>query len=785
MEPTTYEPRTLHNQYTVSIITPAETFTLQGPWHLDPDDGQPLKEDLNRLRISFDLLVALDGTHYLVHPEDVMAMQDVITRLRAGKTTDYHCRIIDSSGYTRMLHGFGTCLELPQAHTRSERALKTANSQLEQRILERSRALQESFELLNGIFEGVQVNLSFQKALRDGQGVVKDFILNIINPAFLRSTGLTEQARGQRLSTAFPDIREHEVWHRMEQVLYTGKPQRFETRFGYNGAESWQDISLVKFGDGVISSSLPIAERKRAEAALRHQKDLCKKSLDAIPHLVWVYDLKTDTTVFNDQWYTYTGLSPDQCVGFDHRLSDVFHPSQNLEIRHKWSDHIAEGKAYAGEMLVRNAAGDYRWHLDMTLPVTDEDGAVDMWIGTLTDVHEQFTSEKKLKETNDLLQTVFDTSIACIEVLECVYDHRYEIVDFTWKYYNRRTSVFLQRQDLLGKRLLQEYPVALKNGLFNRYISVARTGRPLEVELAPFPGTDTWLHVMISKLDDGVVVIYHDITARKQAELRLAENEQELLNLNAVLRQKNYNLETLHKELSHFAFIASHDLREPLRKIRTFADLLVEQEQHLSDKGKAWGEKIIGAAIRMNALIDGVLSFSQTSTSQFNQKRFCSLAEILEASLLDMEESIRATQAQIEYDVLPRVYCNVLQLGQLFQCLIGNALKFRHTDAAPRIHITADFVEPGTVVDAAAKPDQAYFAVNVSDEGIGFDQRYADQLFKIFQRLHQSPAYDGIGMGLAICRKIMENHEGFITARGIEGQGAVFTCYFPLQNEQL
>jgi light-regulated signal transduction histidine kinase (bacteriophytochrome) len=220
-----------------------------------------------------------------------------------------------------------------------------------------------------------------------------------------------------------------------------------------------------------------------------------------------------------------------------------------------------------------------------------------------------------------------------------------------------------------------------------------------------------------------------------------------------------------------------------LRKIRTFADLLVDQEQHLSDKGKAWGQKIIGAATRMDALIDGVLDFSKTSTSQFHQKRLCNMSEILEASLLDMEESIRTTQAQIEYDTLPMLYGNVLQLGQLFQCLISNALKFRRTDAAPRIRITTDFVEPGTVVHAAAKPDQAYFAVNVADEGIGFDQQYADHLFKIFQRLHQSPAYDGTGIGLAICRKIMENHDGFITARGIEGQGAIFTCYFPHKNE--
>jgi light-regulated signal transduction histidine kinase (bacteriophytochrome) len=241
----------------------------------------------------------------------------------------------------------------------------------------------------------------------------------------------------------------------------------------------------------------------------------------------------------------------------------------------------------------------------------------------------------------------------------------------------------------------------------------------------------------------------------------------------------------LHKEVSHFAFVASHDLREPLRKIHTFADLLLNQVQHLSNKEKVWAQKIISATIRMNALIDGVLSFTQTSTSQFNQKRFCSLSEVLEASLQDMEEQIHATQAQIKYDMLPMMYCNVLQLGQLFQSLIGNALKFRRSDVAPRIRITADFVESGKITHAAARPGQAYFAVNVADEGIGFDQRYADQLFKIFKRLHQSPAYDGTGMGLAICRKIMENHDGFITARGVEGQGAVFTCYFPHQDEQL
>jgi signal transduction histidine kinase len=139
MEPTTFEPRTLHDQYTVSIITPAETFSLQGPWHLDPEDGQPLKEDLNRLPLSFDLLVALNGTHYLVHPEDVMALQDVIARLRTGKSSDYHCRIIHSSGYTRILHGFAT---LQIQRIKMTRALRE-----DQDVTSRQQSLQQKHEL--------------------------------------------------------------------------------------------------------------------------------------------------------------------------------------------------------------------------------------------------------------------------------------------------------------------------------------------------------------------------------------------------------------------------------------------------------------------------------------------------------------------------------------------------------------------------------------------------------------------------------------------------------------
>src|SRR6187402_3612339 len=100
MEPTTYKPHALREQYTISITTPSETLTLQGPWHLDPEEGQPLKEDLNRLPISFDILIALNGTHYLVHPDDTLMFQDVVARLRTGKSTDYHCHILDASGNT-------------------------------------------------------------------------------------------------------------------------------------------------------------------------------------------------------------------------------------------------------------------------------------------------------------------------------------------------------------------------------------------------------------------------------------------------------------------------------------------------------------------------------------------------------------------------------------------------------------------------------------------------------------------------------------------------------------
>jgi signal transduction histidine kinase len=258
----------------------------------------------------------------------------------------------------------------------------------------------------------------------------------------------------------------------------------------------------------------------------------------------------------------------------------------------------------------------------------------------------------------------------------------------------------------------------------------------------------------------GALITWQDITERKMAEAALAENAS--------------RLEHSNRELEQFAFVASHDLQEPLRKIQLFGGLLMD-----AAAGKNQGvdtadllKRMINASQRMQNMINGLLSLSRVSTRGQPPSRL-DLNQLVDDVLQDLEVSITRTHGQVEVEELPALEADPLQMRQLMLNLIGNALKYHRPDTPPRVRVRGEKVQmPG----ARNLPG---VRILVEDNGIGFENEYVERIFQPFERLHGRGEYEGTGMGLAICQKIVERHHGSITAVSAPDQGATFIVTLP------
>jgi signal transduction histidine kinase len=246
------------------------------------------------------------------------------------------------------------------------------------------------------------------------------------------------------------------------------------------------------------------------------------------------------------------------------------------------------------------------------------------------------------------------------------------------------------------------------------------------------------------------------------------------------LKQKNSDLEKTNKELASFLYISSHDLQEPLRKIQMFTKLINEDKvSTLSNEGKHYFSRIENSAERMQQLIRDLIALSQTSTVANHFER-TDLNAILEQVKQDLNEKIISSNATIEYDPLP--YLNVIpfQFKQLFTNLISNSIKYSKPGIAPHIMIRSSMIEGIQLEQYIPKPGNIYLLISIIDNGIGFEPQFNEHIFELFQRLHGRNEYEGTGIGLAICKKIVENHHGLITASGENEKGAIFRIYIPV-----
>jgi len=265
--------------------------------------------------------------------------------------------------------------------------------------------------------------------------------------------------------------------------------------------------------------------------------------------------------------------------------------------------------------------------------------------------------------------------------------------------------------------------------------------------------------------NDETVILHTDVTEMKEREAELARSN---------------------RELQDFASVASHDLQEPLRKIEAFGDQLRRKYgPQLDETGRFYVERMEKAAKRMRALIEGLLTFSRISTKA-QPFAACDLGNVIDGVLSDLRVLIRENDGTIDVQDLPGIQADAMQMRQLFQNLIGNALKFRRPDQPPQVTIKAKILSGRAAARSLDKRTASDVCeIHVTDNGIGFDLKYLDRIFNIFQRLHSRNEYEGTGIGLATCRKIVERHGGRITAVSAPDQGATFIIALPMQHAAL
>ena len=390
-----------------------------------------------------------------------------------------------------------------------------------------------------------------------------------------------------------------------------------------------------------------------------------------------------------------------------------------------------------------------------------------------TDISEMRRREAELTRLSDALSVQnlhFDTALNNMAQGLCLFDASQRLIVC-----NRRYLELYGFSDEVVKpgimlREIMEYSVSLGNYTTDE-ATQALADRPVQAAKREQTMLEQWLSDgrVIAVLHQpmpggGSVATYEDITSRKQAELRLEKHAEEL--------------ERRNQELQNFAYVASHDLQEPLRKIEAFGGRL--RDKHGAELGKdglMYLERMDNAARRMRQLIEDLLSYSRITT-QGDAFDSCDLDQIVRDVLSDLEIRIEESGARVDVEPLPAIAASPVQMHQLFLNLIGNSLKFLREDVDPCVTVSAKEAKQADANIPGAF--DKFIEFTVKDNGIGFEPKYADQIFGIFQRLHGRNSFEGTGIGLATCRRIVERHGGTIKAIGEPGVGATFEFRLPV-----
>lgn len=529
----------------------------------------------------------------------------------------------------------------------------------------------------------------------------------------------------------------------------------------------------AKSGTGLFVVIEDLTEKRKAQQALhkaerkrQESENLFQVVADTAPVMIWLAGTDRRCYFFNKAWLEFTGKTLQQEVadGWEHNI----HPDDARRCVLAYDNAFESRTEFRIEYRMLRQDGSCRWVADKGVPRYDLQGEFAGYAGSVSDIHDQKdlsdTLEKmvrirteELEQSRSFLQSVLNSTFYGIASYKPLFDAENEISDFRVVYTNPEVpaNFGLTISDVEDRTCRDVYPGIFDNGVFEKMKHCFQTGVPAsyEIELRQ-DNQSLWLSAAIEKVHDSLTITSKNITQEKKAALHLSEVNEELMLKN--------------KELASLTYIASHDLQEPLRKIQMFISRVLETEiDTLSAQGKTYFKNITHTALRMQNLIDAVLSYSRMDSEQFKKER-TNLNTLLKEVLSQMDLLLEEREVTVNRGELPTLKVIPIHLQQLFLNIINNAVKYSKADVKPIIDISAQ---------SEMIADKPFWRITFADNGIGFDPQYKDKIFEAFQRLHGKMEYAGTGIGLAICQKIAAKHGGFITAEGVPDQGATFHVF--------
>ncbi|HZI01088.1 MAG TPA: PAS domain S-box protein [Flavisolibacter sp.] len=748
-------------------------------WHTLPDGRADFFNQtfLDYSGLTMDALRG-DGWTKLLHPDDIAATNTVWKQaLQSGAYYEVEHRLRGNDGRYRWFLTRGKALKDEEGNvlkwygtTTDIQQRKEQEELLEKKVQERTEELEREKAFADSVLDASINGLMVLDTVTDKEGKVVDFIITKINKRLTDIIGMDASVVGKSYLSLFTSSSHNGIFDMYKKVFEEGRPLRTEiysTNFNLN---SWFEISAAKKGDkGIIATMVNITLQREAAKHLEAQKSLLDSILKYSPAGITVYRAIRDdkgqvqdfqAILANDAAERFTGIPARERFGKTVlELTPALRDSQ----LYRMAVEVIE-KATTFQTEYHNHTID-RW-LELTVVKMDAEHLINVF----RDITSIKQSQLELAHSAERFRAVFEAAQSGMFTFAPVRDDLGAIIDFRFVVTNPSFAAYVGQTPAVLNGALGStwFPGYLTNGVFDMYKQTYLTGETLRTDIHyNVDQHDIYLDLQSTKVGDEVLVTFNDYTPLKRMQQQLERTIEDL-------KHSNVNLE-------EFAYAASHDLKEPIRKIHVFSDLLKnELKGQLSQSQVQLFERLERAARRMGGLVDDLLAYSQVTKGAVVMEDI-DLNEKVKQVMEDLELEIKERKARIHVTKLPAIKGNKRQFQQLFQNLLTNAIKYAKPGTPPEVEISCMQVNGRDVNYQlhVADRNKTFYHITVKDKGVGFDQKDAESIFQVFTRLHSIPEFRGTGVGLSIAKKVVENHQGYIWAESTPGEGATFNVLLP------